>query len=324
MPTQEDIVNAAYEQFMRPSLEKDLLGRSRPFPPDINIHAIGIGWKSVGGTPRVGTVALCFFVAQKLPQPISAADGAIPTEFMGLPTDVLEVPFAKYSATTELKGGLQIAAHNRSGYGTLGAVCVSTDPADPPNARMLLTNWHVATYYGVVNQSAIVHPRGQTLAGQVATTHRFISPLSGFAQINDADAAIAKILDQVPSQFVQRQVGSLALPLATPTLDMLVSKVGAATDLTHGRITHHTVIVPVQSPPFAGGTVHVYRNQLRIQPISLPFSDEGDSGSLVFATDTKQPVALLFAVHDPPVLGSYAAPLAPILEQLRVSLTPTP
>jgi hypothetical protein len=61
-----------------------------------------------------------------------------------------------------------------------------------------------------------------------------------------------------------------------------------------------------------------FRNQISIGPGS--FSDSGDSGSAILDTNTKQPVALLFAGSSTITLGN---PIGAVLSQLNVALHST-
>jgi hypothetical protein len=99
--------------------------------------------------------------------------------------------------------------------------------------------------------------------------------------------------------------------------DEAVEKVGRTTGHTHGRITAVEVDgVAVRYDD----AVHTFDGQIEIEGVGGPFSAGGDSGSVIWRSADRAPLALLFAGSD--VGGAqgggvtFASPLATVLDLL--------
>jgi hypothetical protein len=100
-----------------------------------------------------------------------------------------------------------------------------------------------------------------------------------------------------------------------------VAKLGRTTGVTYGRVTAFELDNVVIR--YDIGNLR-FDNQIEIEGAgSLPFSDGGDSGSLIVTTD-KRGVALLFAGGDQGGANgqglTYASPLHDVLDALDVDL----
>ncbi|HET7603299.1 MAG TPA: hypothetical protein VFK36_09815, partial [Gemmatimonadales bacterium] len=100
------------------------------------------------------------------------------------------------------------------------------------------------------------------------------------------------------------------------TTGMLVQKCGRTTGCTHGRVSAVGATISVQ---YEAG-VATFNNQVVITSTSKrsPFSDSGDSGSLIVTDDASaNPVALLFAGSRSSTIGN---PIGAVLSALGVTI----
>lgn len=224
--------------------------------------------------------------------------------------------------TRPLKIGVSVG-HFRITAGTLGCFVRGLDAKDD-KAVMILSNNHVlANENRAKLGDAILQPgrvdSGEDPADKVATLSRLVRLKKTGANL--VDAAVAA-LDAGIEYNAKSLGGSLAgvgesfLDEGTP-----VGKVGRTTATTRGKVT-----------AFELDNVYVnydignlqFNNQVEIEGDGNdPFSQGGDSGSLIVDADRKA-VALLFAAGD---LGgsngkglTYANPIDAVLKALKVEL----
>jgi len=135
------------------------------------------------------------------------------------------------------------------------------------------------------------------------------------AVVTDQNGVIGKMVQHVPgdpgpSYFT---VGAQPAP-AGPRL----GKCGRTTEVKAGRLvaTNATLIVSFE------GRTYVFHDQLEIADESVPFCDDGDSGSLVWNFDAeRRPVGLLCARMGD---HTYANPIAQVLDALNVDVIRSP
>jgi hypothetical protein len=206
--------------------------------------------------------------------------------------------------------------------GTLGAFVRGRDDG----TIFILSNNHV-----LANESrgkagdAIVQP-GRIDGGQEPDD--VVGQLVKFVRlkkrgINPHDCALATINDGIETQMNELQgIGNLA-GLGDAFLDegTRVAKVGRTTGVTQGRVTAFELDNLVVG--FDIGNLR-FDNQVEIEDAETgPFSQGGDSGSLVVGED-RRAVALLFAGGDQGGANgqglTYANPLRDVLEALQVDL----
>ena len=101
-----------------------------------------------------------------------------------------------------------------------------------------------------------------------------------------------------------------------------VAKLGRTTGLTRGRVTAFELDNVVVG--FDIGNLR-FDNQIEIEGASTaPFSQGGDSGSLIFSSQAREAVALLFAGSDQGGSNgkglTFANPMGVVLEQLKAEL----
>jgi len=118
---------------------------------------------------------------------------------------------------------------------------------------------------------------------------------------NTVDAALATT--SVAQLGTATPAGGYGIPSSTtvlPALGQLVQKHGRTTGLTIGTVTGVNATVMIRYDK--GQTRFV--KQVVIQGSGGPFSDEGDSGSLIVTRNGNYPVALLFAGSSSSTIGN--------------------
>jgi len=141
--------------------------------------------------------------------------------------------------------------------------------------------------------------------------------------VNLVDCALGEIAESVASETTKlRGFGKLS-GLGDAFLDegTEVAKLGRTTGLTHGRVTAFELDNVVVG--YDLGNLR-FDNQVEIEGTGAgPFSDGGDSGSLIVGKD-KRGVALLFAGSDQGGANgqglTFANPLRAVLDALKVDL----
>ena len=180
--------------------------------------------------------------------------------------------------------------HPRVGAGTLGCL------VDVPGGRCILSNNHVLaeTNAGIVgddilqpghNDGTPTHP-ARRIAGLL--DHE---PIRFGSAPNGIDAAIACVDD---STAVLPGIMTLGLPANPPMagyLDQTVAKHGRTTGLTFGTI----VDVSFDGNVDYDGRIAYFEDQIVIVGTDGPFSEPGDSGSLIVDSPASRSVGLLFA-----------------------------
>ena len=100
-----------------------------------------------------------------------------------------------------------------------------------------------------------------------------------------------------------------------PRLNLLVKKAGRTTQRTRGRISGVNATVKVNYGPSGAA---LFRGQVVIVSLaSAPFSQGGDSGSLIVTDAGAKPVGLLFAGS---VSHTIANPIRSVLAALNVQI----
>lgn len=212
--------------------------------------------------------------------------------------------------------------HFRITAGTLGCF-VRTRAA---TATRILSNNHVLADENAGRKGDTVLQPGRYDGGTkgkdgVGTLHGFIR-LSR-TSTNFVDAALAALRDGIDFDGTTLQgVGTLSgLGPAVIDLDAPVAKVGRTTQDTRGRVTAFELDNLIVG--YDIGNLR-FDNQIEIEGAGEgPFSQGGDSGSVIVDADT-QAVALLFAGGDQGGSNNmgltYANPIHTVLDELEVDL----
>lgn len=300
-----------------------------------NIVGVGFGPKEVGGF-STGQPAIKVFVQKKVDDDSLTANAKIPPYFstaaMGepIPTDIVETGIIEsqqyplwrdngFPAPTAVPGGAGIMVQGANELGTLGAAVVAT--INNRKVACILTNRHVLPKLGAnVTRS---DRSGPALA--VVTS---VSPLAFSSANNRVDAALAEI--DGPN-LIARDLCSIsvndriALPLKATGMDLTqndaligrkVFKCGRTTGYTTGFVRAINVSSPMIE--YDGGLAG-FRNVIAVTGNGgLPFSDRGDSGSIICDFQTRQPVGLLFAGANNGTV-TYAIPIATVKDVMNIS-----
>jgi hypothetical protein len=196
--------------------------------------------------------------------------------------------------------------------GTFGAV------VEAGGTRFILSNNHVlANENALPIGSAIYQPGlldgGNPATDQIARLTRFI-PITPGAP-NTVDCAIAEALQPglVRATLLPR-VGRLASPNPIDAVvGMQVMKVGRTTGFTTGSVFDVSADLNVQ---YDAGVV-TFQEQILVQGSGKPFSDAGDSGSLIVDRATHRATGLLFAGSPSHTIANH---ISDVLAQLKVAL----
>jgi hypothetical protein len=294
--------------------------------PEQNVVGVGIGEKLVDGRPT-GIQALKFFVRVKYPAAEISAKDMLPKHVNGLPVDVEEVgllralpgqsdPNVMPSPRTRFRPappgcsvGFQDPSNTSVMAGTLGAV-VKKD-----GTLFILSNNHVLADENRLPIGApIFQPGlldgGKPASDQIATLAQTVKLRP--AVMNKVDGAIAKALQ---ASLLTRDVLCIGAPQGKvrAKIDMIVHKFGRTTGYSVGRVTSTAADVTVQ---YDTGNF-TFQNQIMIVGLAKPFSDAGDSGSLILERGSQKAIGLLFAGSPTHTIANH---IAEVLRALRVTL----
>ena len=276
--------------------------------PLTNIHATGVGMRVRGGQIVPDEFVIKVYVFDKVVS--TAAIPALMASFGDVGVDVEALPiqmaFVGGGANPKAKqrpivGGISIAPLNQNFAGTLGCFVKS---ASVPNSSAIyvLSNNHVLSDVDRLPfGTKIVQPASEVTVSTAndvfAVADRKI--IIDFNSPNLFDAALAMVTDNsLVSLGKMLGIPNYTPQLATPLPNMRVIKSGRTTGVTEGIITAIKVngvrvnYAAVGQP----SKVATFNNCIQIVGINgKPFSDHGDSGSVILEKSTGKPVALLFA-----------------------------
>jgi hypothetical protein len=195
--------------------------------------------------------------------------------------------------------------------GTLGCfVAVSG------GARILSNNHVLANEDRARPGAAVVQPGvadgGRDPADRVGVLDRAVA-LSDTAA-NHVDCAMATVEVEHDARTVAG-LGNLSGAVLAPDRADRVAKLGRTTGLTRGRVT--AIELDGVTVQYDRGALR-FDGQVEVHADSGPFSQGGDSGSLVVAESSLDAVALLFAGNEPGV--TYANPIGAVLDALGATL----
>jgi hypothetical protein len=295
--------------------------------PEHNVVGVGVGWKVTKGK-TTSKPCVRFYVERKV------AEGSMPRAFLlpkairGMPTDVVEtgrfLALATPIAQTRLrpaKGGCSVGFQftgSQAGFvmaGTFGGLVT-----DLTGKRYVLSNNHVLANENALAIGSPIFQPGLLDHGDPATDP--IARLSRFVKIrrspaaNEVDAAVAELLS--PSLAVRTilpKVGALSGPAPiAATVGMAVHKHGRTTGYRRGQVTDVAADVNVG---YDFGTARFVDQIIVVGDAGLPFSDSGDSGSLIVDRKTGRATGLLFAGSTTHTIANH---IARVVAALRVTL----
>ena len=323
-----DAKRDATARFLRPSGRRPIeAAYAVSVRPEWNVVGVGIGPKISAGQPT-GAGAIRFYVERKVAARAIPEELRLPEMIDGIVTDVIEAGrFRVRPATTPVEAtpiqrqrrrpaqpGCSVGFRFLGGRadllmaGTFGAL------VEAGGAWCILSNNHVLANENDLPIGSLIYQPGPLDGGDSADK---IAELTRFVPIerdgpNAVDCAIAAVLDQetVRPAFLPR-VGRLAGPEPTEaTINLRVHKVGRTTGYTTGTVFDDNADVKVA---YEMGAV-IFEDQVVIRSDDRgPFSEPGDSGSVIVDRDTRLPTALLFAGSS---RFTIANRLAVVLDQL--------
>jgi hypothetical protein len=271
--------------------------------PLLNVHAVGVGLKTVAGIPDA-VLAVRFYVLRKVPKAMLSPGQMLPDSIAGVPTDVIQSAPAHFAATLgqrlqmrPVRAGASIA-HRMIGAGTLGAIC-RRDPDD--GRRFALSNNHVLSNLGrAAVGDEIVQPSpldadADAPGGVVARLAAF-EPIRTDGTRNQVDAALAEFLPGAGSNVSDIIDVGVAGPPAAAAVGTRVVKSGRTTGVTRGVVAdvEYDLQLPLQSLGLTGSAL--FEDTIRIEASDGVVGNPGDSGALFLTDDGSLcPVALLFA-----------------------------
>jgi hypothetical protein len=159
-----------------------------------------------------------------------------------------------------------------------------------------------------------------TAADQIGTLANFVPLNFSRSATNTVDAAAAAVTTtNVSNATPSNGYGTPSSTTATAALNMAVEKYGRTTVLTHGSITGLDASVKIR---YDKGNTATFVHQIIITGNNgSPFSDSGDSGSLIVTDNsTHNPVGLLFAGSTSTTIAN---PIGDVLTQLGQKLGTT-
>jgi hypothetical protein len=277
--------------------------------PTENVVGVGIGEKISDGK-QTGALAVKFFVRMKYSKLDLGAKDLLPKAVDGLPTDVEEVgTFKRFARAVRARKqdapmpnprtkirpaqpGSSIGFRDPNNQfvmaGTFGVVVKDKD------GLYVLSNNHVLADENRLSAGAPIYQPGLLDSGNPSTDQ--IAALTKFVtlqtqQPNSVDCAIAKATNQ---NIVSKDILFIGPPQGTApaAIDMTVHKFGRTTGYTVGQVTSVDTDVTVQ---YEIGNITFTGQIIIVGSASQPFSNAGDSGSLILERASNKAVALLFA-----------------------------
>lgn len=288
------------------------VARTSALPLGSNIVGVGYGAKVTSGAGVHDQDAVRVYVRAKLPRTSLLAVDAVPSMVNGLPTDV--IPVGDVTALSRPTACGVSIGHFKITAGTLG--CLVKRSNETTGDRYILSNNHVlANSNSAATGDNILEPGrsdGGTPNDIIAELTEF-EPLKTNSEPNTIDAAIAKILNLADATPDILDIGSVQQPIMLASIYQSVRKRGRTTLHTLGVVMDLSADIVVRY----GTEVAHFEDQLAINGVNGPFSDGGDSGSLIVDAVTRRAVALLFAGGGN---TTFANPIKWVLDRFNVEI----
>ena len=259
----------------------------------------------------------------------------IPDDFNGLPTDIVEVgQITVYQNPRDrhrpAPGGVSVG-HPDTGSGTLGCL------VEKNGNHYILSNNHVlATSNDAEVGDPVIQPGSGGNDGGSSPEDN-IAILEPYQEIdfsrdrdnpNTIDAAIALVGD-CNQEIVVPEIMGIGMPRSVPIdpdVDLRgrsVRKYGRTTEDRTGVVKAIDVLLRrVKYNVSNQERVALFDGQIEIEGDEyIPFSDKGDSGSLIVDSETREPAALLFAGEEKEGRKvTYANPINLVLQYYDVTV----
>jgi hypothetical protein len=275
-----------------------------------NIVGIGIAEREIAGS-FASEPAIAVYVERKASSAAVDDVALVPQEYDGVPTDVIEsgrlLPQTGRGRYRPAQAGVSVA-HHASTAGTFGFL------AKRDGGLYVVSNNHVLAQENEAAQGDSILQPGPRDGGESADE---IAKLAAWQSLdfsgadNLVDAACAQTEEGLVSDKVYG-VGALDWQPRVASRGLVVRKRGRTTELTQGVVRDVDATIRM---PYRKG-VAVLAKQILVRGVDRRFSEPGDSGSLVFAEETRQPVGLLCGGSP---RFTVVNPIGPVLETLGLS-----
>ncbi|MDX2033067.1 MAG: hypothetical protein SF339_20490 [Blastocatellia bacterium] len=278
------------------------------------VQGVGFGARDSSEDGTGGELAIRVYVRKKLPDKQLTDSQRIPSEIDGMPTDVIQLGVVR-SLARPARGGGSIGHYQLDGAGTLGCVVRHSATGE----LFILSNNHViANTNSCSIGDDVLEPRVSD-GGQhpIARLFDFETLKFGPGDDNVMDAAIARVLDPAEIEPGVIHIGSISASPALPAVNQQVCKYGRTTGYTSGVVCD--ISADYTDIEYPLGQMASFTKQIAIAGDSAMFSQSGDSGSLILASESRTPVALLFAGDDQKGL-TFATPIDLILSRFQVEI----
>lgn len=283
--------------------------------PRLNILGVGVGEKVTEGH-MTGMMSVKVYVQKKFAKDDLSDTQLIAPEMDGIPVDIEEIGDLRPLSLPNPRLRFDVPVPGCSvGYdevmaGTFGALL-----RDQYDRLHMLSNNHVLAREDTLAVGAPIFQQGR-LDYNADGTPRQVGILSVVAPLghNSLDAAAAAPLNGIQYSNDTLHIGS---PLGTSDVyhGMELHKFGRTTRYTVGFVSDLAADVKINYP-HAG--LKVFENQIGVSSkTASPFSDRGDSGSLVMSRPGNLAVGLLFAGSPS---TTFLNPIAEVLTGLNMEL----
>ena len=304
---------AAHEKFhLRISLNSVQTRQYLPSRDEPSLHDDGTRFApGIEGIGIAGDILRVYVLKDHIPDP------EIPPEIEGLRTQRVSTPGfrllapPRQSNLSPVPCGVSVG-HRNITAGTLGCL------VDTPAGRYILSNNHVLADTNAGNPGDDILQPGPSDSDPENPARRIAGltdyePLNLGGAVNSIDAAIAALDDGIPAIPDIMTVGRHANPPAAAFLNQSVAKHGRTTGLTFGTV----VDISFDGNVGINGQFAYFEDQIAIVGNYGPFSEPGDSGSLILNNPGSHPVGLLFAGDDTHTLAN---PIQAVLSRFGATI----
>jgi hypothetical protein len=284
----------------------------------------GFGAKLIGGVPQEA-LAIGMYVVRKVSardvHPAFLAERLVPgilgKDYL---TDVIAVGRPQllhhvgYSYPLRMPGGIHISDSKGTAEGTLGGWV-----ADENDTPYLLSCWHCCDGVpsGGIGNDVLQPPGGNSIAKIEVSIDPRTCP-TGTVTI---DAILAKIDDTARAGDFILRIGEIRGTRQINQTYVKVRKSGVTTHLTTGGVVHLSSTLTRLWAPLLNQFIN-YEKQLMIQPepITGPFVDNGDSGSVLVDADNYAVGLVVGGTNSPPYMA-LATPIVDVINAIWSSRT---
>jgi hypothetical protein len=292
------------------------LAEVRSLFEDRNIVGLGIAEK-VSDKKRSGEHSLCFYVREKKAKRGLRSNRMIPPVISigGRPvfTDVYQIGLPKAQGNVQMdpiQSGFSLGRSGSGGAGTLGAIVKSGA------TRYILSNAHVLVPRRINPGAAIeaIYPARP----DTDSDDRRVGVLRDFVKLTDsgntADAALAEI-DPEFLNDIDTSIFKAAIPhsVGEPELDMVIVGNGRSSGPMEGVVRDCHFSGSLDFRDVGLGLID-FVDQVRCEP----YSQKGDSGSLIVAKNSGKIVGLHVAGSDE---GSFFTPIKAVQAALNIKFS---